>query len=162
VVYLTDQREQRRPKIFIGSSVEGLDVARAVQYNLDYDAEVILWNQGVFQPSGYVIEDLLETANRCDFAVFIFTPDDTVRLRQQEYVAVRDNVVLEFGLFLGVLGRRRTFYIVPQEVDNFHLASDLLGVNPVKYNHRHEDLIAGTGAASTEIRRKLQREGLRY
>jgi predicted nucleotide-binding protein len=38
-------------KVFVGSSVGGLSHARAVKQNLDYDAWVRLWNQGISAPA---------------------------------------------------------------------------------------------------------------
>jgi predicted nucleotide-binding protein len=35
----------KRPKIFVGSSVEGLAIANAVQVNLDYFADVTVWTR---------------------------------------------------------------------------------------------------------------------
>ncbi|XXT19078.1 hypothetical protein WME94_53520 [Sorangium sp. So ce429] len=36
-----------RPRIFIGSSVEGLRVAEHIQLGLDYDADCTVWSQGL-------------------------------------------------------------------------------------------------------------------
>jgi hypothetical protein len=38
----------RRPRVFIGSSKEGLPVAEAIHMNLQRDLEITVWNQGVF------------------------------------------------------------------------------------------------------------------
>ena len=46
-------REGRRPKAFIGSSSEALGIAYALQENLEADAEITVWTQGIFEPSKY-------------------------------------------------------------------------------------------------------------
>ena len=38
-----------KPALFVGSSSEGLDLARAVRALLDEDAEVTLWKEGLFE-----------------------------------------------------------------------------------------------------------------
>lgn len=35
-----------KPSVFIGSSSEGLDFARAVRSLLTHDAEITMWNEG--------------------------------------------------------------------------------------------------------------------
>jgi hypothetical protein len=47
------------PSLFIGSSTEGLDIAYSVQENLDMEAEPTVWKQGIFQPSGNILAELL-------------------------------------------------------------------------------------------------------
>ncbi len=80
-----------KPKVFIGSSVEGLSVAYAIQQNLTRDAEPTVWDQGVFELSRTTIESLTASLDASDFGVFVFSPDDVVTMRGKENNAVRDN-----------------------------------------------------------------------
>src|ERR1019366_6665779 len=108
------KKKAARPRLFIGCSDESVDYAYAIQQNLDDDAEVTVWKQGIFELTKTSVESLIKTLDRSDFAVFVFAPNDALRLRQKKYAAVRDNVVFELGLFMGKLGRQRTFIVVPK------------------------------------------------
>jgi hypothetical protein len=140
------------PRVFIGSSSEGLGVASAIQADLDDDAEVTVWNQDVFKPGEYTLESLFRELGEVDVGVFVFSPDDTVRMRGEEQAAVRDNVLFEFGMFVGRLGRDRSFIVTPKGED-FRLPSDLLGLNGVEYkpNRRDGNLRAALKPASDRL-----------
>ena len=69
---------RQRPSVFIGSSVEGLAIAEAMQVALDHDAAATVWNQGLFTPSGTNIEALENALGGFDFAVLVLSPDDVV------------------------------------------------------------------------------------
>src|SRR5690349_15069819 len=53
-----------RPSMFIGSSSEGLDFARAVRSNLGEVVEATLWNEGFFTPGSTFIETLVTSVAR--------------------------------------------------------------------------------------------------
>ncbi|MGK6316024.1 nucleotide-binding protein [Neorhizobium sp. DT-125] len=144
----------RLPRVFIGSSTEGLQVAYAIQENLDYDAEVTVWNQGVFGPSSIVLSKLVSALREFDFAVFVFTPDDLVEMRGGKFSAVRDNVVFELGLFIGRLGLESCFLVKPRNIQTLHLPTDLLGMVSLTYNDERSDgrLVAALGAACNQMR----------
>jgi predicted nucleotide-binding protein len=90
--------------------------------------------------------------------VFVFSPDDITVMRGKESSTIMDNVIFEFGLFVGRLGRDRVYLIVP-EGNDFHLPTDLLGVTPGKYNPMREDgsLQAATGPACNKIRQNIKK-----
>ena len=86
-----------KPKIFIGSSVEGLNVAYSIQQNLTHDAEATVWDQGVFELSATSVESLNEVLTTIDFGIFVFSPDDETKMRGKTATTVRDNVLFELG-----------------------------------------------------------------
>jgi len=146
------------PRLFVGSSTESLDVAYAIQENLEFDAETTVWTQGFFAPSSAILSELLRALHRFDFAAFVFTADDKLRIRDEEYATVRDNVIFELGLFFGGLGQDRCFFVVPRNEQQLHLPSDLLGVAPLTYSGRRSDgnLVAALGSACNALRRAFR------
>lgn len=153
--------DQDRPRVFVGSSTEGLTVAYTLQVLLDFDAEVEIWNQGTFEPGGTTLESLVRSARTFDFAVLIVTPDDTIQSRGKRRNVTRDNVLFELGLFMGALGKERV-YMLYDRVNRPDLPSDLAGVTPVTYApHKDGNLRASLGAASTELKEVFRRLGPR-
>lgn len=152
---------QPKPSLFIGSSTESLEVAFAAQENLDSDAEVTVWSQGIFDLSRNILESLLDKVGTFDFSIFIFSPDDRTRIRGQTHNTVRDNVVFELGLFMGRAGRDRSFVFIQQGELQVHLLTDLLGLVPATYNPNRTDgnLEAALGAACNKVRRRLRKLG---
>jgi CRP/FNR family cyclic AMP-dependent transcriptional regulator len=121
------------PSVFIGSSSEALTEAGHINRMLERrDFACKLWTQGVFQLSQVTIEDLIRASQECDFAVLFLTPDDTTSSRGSKTAAPRDNVVFELGLFMGAIGRERTFLVVRKGAQ-LKLPTDLLGVTHAPY-----------------------------
>ncbi len=152
-----------KPRIFVASSTEGLDVAYSVQESLANDAEVTVWPQGVFDLSGYVLDDLLKELEASDFGVFVFSFEDVTQIRKEQARTARDNVVFELGLYMGRLGRQRCFIVMPRGVKDIHLPTDLLGLKPAVYSRSRDDekLNAAVGPACNQIRRAIKRQGAR-
>ena len=103
----------------------------------------------------------MEALDRFDFAAFVLSPDDIVQLRNQEFRSARDNVVFELGLFIGRLGRKRCFIVMPRDISDFHLPSDLLGTTPVTFDGNRTDEQAAVGPVANKIRRQIQAVGRR-
>lgn len=150
----------RKPRIFIASAAESLNVADAINVNLDHSAEVTVWKHG-FSLSNSSIDSLIQKASSVDFAIFVFTPDDISTIRSQEKSVVRDNVVFELGLFIGTLGKERCFIVKPRDTD-LHLPTDLLGLTPADYNgsRSDRDLEAAVNPTCALIRKEIEKLGL--
>ena len=79
-------------------------------------------------------------------------------IRKQKHKTVRDNVIFELGLFMGRLGRGRTFVLVPNGVD-LHIPSDLVGWNTVQYDSTRKNTVAAVGSACNQIRSVIKDQG---
>jgi hypothetical protein len=123
--------------VFLGSSSEGKVVAQRLAVDLDHFGftESTVWTHGVFRPGRYVLESLVERAQDVDFAMMVLGPDDLLASRDSIRQAPRDNVVFELGLFMGALGPKRTYMVLPAGVD-LKLPSDLDGITYLRYPTR--------------------------
>jgi isopentenyldiphosphate isomerase len=150
-----------RPSVFVGSSSEGLDIALNIQVILDEECEVTVWSQGVFGLSTGTLESLVLALDQFDFAILVLTPDDMTVTRSVERQTARDNVLFELGLFMGALGRLRTF-IVYDRTAKLALPSDLAGVCAADYApHTSGNLRAALGAPTTNILQAIRKLGFR-
>jgi hypothetical protein len=143
----------QRASLFIGSSEEGRHVADAIALNLSKDVDVTIWPEGIFPPNHGYLESLVNALERFDFAVLVLSPDDTVSVRNEVIRIPRANVMFELGLFMGRLGRSRTFAVC-SDAETMKLPTDLAGVSLLSYNSDQEkrDPIAATRVASAAIR----------
>ena len=148
------------PRMFIGSTAEALNVARAVQQELDHDMEITLWNQNVFEPGNATWLDLVDQARskKFDFALLVLGAEDQVISRGVTSQSPRDNVLLELGLFAGALGRERTLFLYDRS-NRPKIASDLAGIMALQYrgDRSDENLRSAVGPACEEIRKHIKR-----
>jgi predicted nucleotide-binding protein len=122
------------PLMFIGSSTESRHIADALQENLRDDLDVFVWSQLGFLPSRDAMTSLERSLDESDFAASIFAPDDDLLSRGDITAVVRDNVLFECGLFMGRLGRERTFIVQPASSTNtHHIPTDLFGLTVLTY-----------------------------
>lgn len=144
-------------RIFIASSSEGLEIARAVQAGLEGDGEARIWSQDVFLPGESILQSLTKALAASDFGVFVFSRDDLLGIRGTEAMSPRDNVVFEAGLAIGLLGHRRTFVVRPKD-DDLRMPSDLAGINVASFDaHRSDgDLLAALGPACGKLRKAMR------
>jgi ubiquinone/menaquinone biosynthesis C-methylase UbiE len=149
------------PRLFIGSSAEGRPIADAIQASLKHVCNSTVWHQGVFEPGKGYLESLTNEVQKYDFGVLVFTPDDRTESRNAAFDAPRDNVLIELGLFIGAIGRSRTFAVC-QEDANIKIPSDLAGVSLVPFGDPKESsLLAAVGPACFTITGVIQSLGSR-
>lgn len=115
--------------VFVGSSTEALDKAHQICELLTREASLgaLLWTD-VFQPGYQTLEALESMLLQCCGAVFVATPDDPSSIRGHKIRAPRANVMLEFGLVAGRMGRHN---IVLCQYGGADLPSDLQGLTTI-------------------------------
>lgn len=143
-------------KIFIGSSTEGLKVANRIQSGLAPEFEAEVWDQTPFGLGQVTIEALEKAIREFQFAIFVCTPDDKLESRGEDKWVARDNVIFEAGLFIGSLGRSRTFVVRSDEI-RLILPSDLAGLTVAKFNPKSENMAAALGPTCQRIKDAVNR-----
>ncbi|QJW90497.1 hypothetical protein HNV11_14470 [Spirosoma taeanense] len=150
-----------KPSVFIGSSTEGLKIAKTIQLLLDRVCEVTIWSQGVFGLSKGYLEELVYSLEKFDFAILVLTPDDMTISREMESESPRDNVIFELGLFVGGIGRNRT-YVVYDRTKKIKIPSDLAGISMANFElHSNGNLESSLGACCTRIENEIEKNGIR-
>lgn len=117
-------------KLFIGSSKEGLDIARHLDGILKKEfsdwLECETWDEGaMFSQNQSTLDALIKASRRYDYGILVATADDIVESKNAMNFAPRDNVILEMGMFLGSLGLTRAFLLVEEDIK---LPSDYHGI----------------------------------
>jgi len=155
--HVTSARD--RIRIFVISSGEAIEIARAIQNGLSHDFLVTVWTDGVFTASHYPIESLEAMLDDSDFAIAVATPDDIVETRGRSVQSARDNVIFELGLFIGRIGRKRSFLVEPSG-EEIKLPSDLHGITALPYRYTGmADLPSSLGPVCNCIREIVRNLG---
>ena len=133
VVPMTKRGDNDKMEIFIGSSSEAADYMDQISLILEgYNVDPLPWNavgKNIFVPSTNTIDALFEITKRVDGAIFIFNADDKTwndKSALESCDVVRDNVILEYGLFAGSLGDKSKVCFICKGKPK--IASDLKGV----------------------------------
>lgn len=101
-----------------------------------WDLEPIILDQ---QASGgqTIIEKLEEYSEEIGYAIVLATPDDEGKAKSEESYKsrVRQNVVLELGMFLAKLGREKVAILLKESL-NFERPSDIQGLIYIPFEKR--------------------------
>ena len=146
---VTSTREKIR--VFVISSAEALELARTIQNAFEHDFLVTVWTDGVFRASWYPVESLEAQIDQSDFAIAIVQPDDITIKRGVEVATARDNVIFELGLFIGRLGRKRSFLVEPRG-EEVELPSDIKGITTLSYKYDPKALPETLAPACNKMR----------
>jgi predicted nucleotide-binding protein len=148
-----------KPRVFVGSSKEGLEIARAVQAQLSEsdESEVDVWNEAPFGLTSGTLESLVQVLNMFEFAVLVLSPDDLTVSHGVAQNSARDNVLIELGLFIGRLGRGRTFVLYAKD-SGVKIPSDLAGVELADFSMPDDPsrLLSAVGPACYKIRNAIR------
>jgi len=135
------------PVMFVGSSLESSRYVSIIEEILGGIVTIRAWNQNVFDPTlSNFLSDIIDAIETSNSALFIFTPDDKRIMRDVEASVVRDNVVFEAGMAIGILGRQRTFIL---SQDKTVVPSDLEGLTVFRFK------ADGKGSYEADLRNQL-------
>lgn len=156
------QDKSTQPLVFIGSSVENLDKAEAIQAALQHVCEPWVWHQGIFNLNESALESLDNAIKdkRPDFAIFVVCGEDLTESRGVTSSSPRDNIIFELGLFMGAISRERVFIVVDQLAAP-KIPADLAGIKTAKFKPPVRSTIeAALGPACSEIKKVIKKFGL--
>lgn len=165
----------RKATVFVGSSSEAEhiringqneDIPSHFRSRLQQAASVVYWRSAPeFRATYSTLDGLFDAVDRYDFGLFVFTPDDRYMSRGHEGSMGRDNVLFEFGLFLGKLGPKRVFAVVQRgetDEEKLKIPTDLWGINMPQFAKvGGRDLISEIDRITTPICAAITKLGAR-
>lgn len=122
----------RKINVFIGGSSESLKQAEVLKISLESFGAIdcMIWNNGIFEFNKSFLESLTNASYSFDFGILVATNDDIALIRDSLKDTPRDNVIFEYGLFLGTMGNSKTFLLQEKGVN---LPSDVLGYTTPRF-----------------------------
>ena len=105
-----------------------------------WDLEPIILDQQV-SAGQTIIEKLEEYSKEVQYAIVLATPDDEGKSQTEAVTKkrVRQNVVLELGMFLSKLGRDKVAILLKEDRD-FEKPSDIQGLVYIPFNNKVDDV----------------------
>lgn len=167
-----------RGQIIILGSSEGTAYAEKLQAllldrfrHMEMDYDCVLWSDPlVWENGGVTLTSLVNKAQELKrekgFAISLFTPDDTITYRKNVQFCSRDNVWLEYGLFVGIMDISRVFAVCPcnpvkkaSEKKNWRKPTDFQQYEiRYVYKDRIEDATETLTKVATEIADRINRK----
>lgn len=113
-----------KPLVFLGSSANNLATLQKVADYLSDIADCKIWSMA-FARNKSNLDSLIKQTRLVDFSIMLAMKEDVLEKKGISYEVARDNVIFEFGLFLGSGGLYKSFLLVE---DGTGLPSDLDGI----------------------------------
>ncbi len=153
--FLSDNADTKSRKVFVVYGHDEIAITQLEALLRRWDLEPIILDQ---QASGgqTIIEKLEEYSDDVRYAIVLATPDDEGKARTETSykLRVRQNVVLELGMFLAKLGRDKVAILL-KEAENFERPSDIQGLVYIPFRDSIER------DASINLIRELSRQGIK-
>lgn len=149
-----------KPTIFIGSSSQCKHLMDLLYKELYEEFKLERWDKGFFEPSRFPLECLEDKVRTCDYAIFILNSDDMVIGKHSVTAKTRDNVIFEYGLFMGILGRNNVFLLEPNpDCIKVTFPSDFYGITTIRYEYdKDKPDMVGAGIHIKEQIKRLEEE----
>jgi hypothetical protein len=141
------------PRVFIGGSNEGRKKADIIKKQLNKVADCHVWHEGFFENNKSYFESLNEGATLFDFGILVATADDAQLKRDKIESIARDNVLFEFGLYVGRIGRNRSFFLKEKGLD---LPSDLFGIKLLEFSDEQEDGVKTLKEVCKSLKKRIE------
>lgn len=118
-----------------------------------WDLEPIILDQQA-SAGQTIIEKLEECSSDVGYAIVLATPDDDGKAKNDSTykTRVRQNVVLELGMFLAKLGREKVAILL-KEAENFEKPSDIQGLIYIPFKDKVDEV-------ALNLIRELSRQGI--
>ncbi len=113
-----------RARVFFGYCSRAKGTAKEIRdYLTELGLEVEDWATD-FQSGGEILSEIQAASHSCKYGLFLFTPDDAVKIGEKEVRIPRSNVVFEAGYFMNSHGPERTVIICQEGTE---VLADLRG-----------------------------------
>lgn len=113
-----------KKRLFIGSSAEQIDTLREITNMIGDIVECTPWTNA-FGLNKSALDALIKQTRLSDFAILLATKDDITNKKGTTLETPRDNIIFEFGLFLGAAGPEKCFLLAEEGTG---LPSDIDGI----------------------------------
>jgi predicted nucleotide-binding protein len=122
-----EEKNEGKKSVFIVHGQDDATKEKVARFVEKIGLNAIILHEQVSK-SMTIIEKFEEYSKKTEFAVVLFTPDDVaypLGRDNEKQPRARQNVILEMGYFVGLLGRERVCVLYKGDVE---LPSDILGV----------------------------------